>query len=39
MSFELRWWADRDWLSARTFGQLAAKAVPDGFNLRDRLVG
>jgi multimeric flavodoxin WrbA len=39
MLFELRWWADRDWLSARTFDQLAAKPVPEGFAVRERLVG
>jgi hypothetical protein len=39
MSFELRWWADRGWLSAKTFGQLAAKPLPDGFNVRERLAG
>ena len=39
MTFELRWWADRDWFSAKRFGQIAAKPVPDGFKATDRLVG
>jgi hypothetical protein len=39
MTFELRWWADRDWFSAKRFGHLAATPVPDGFNAKDRLVG
>ena len=38
MAFELGWWRARGWLWARTFKQLAAMPVPEGFDARRRLL-
>ncbi len=38
MEFEYRWWTDRGWFRARSFGQLASTPVPDGFDVRQRLM-
>jgi len=39
MDFELGWWRARGWLWARSFRQLAAMPVPEGFDPRARLLG
>lgn len=38
MAFELGWWRARGWLWARTFKQLAAMRLPEGFDTRRRLL-
>ena len=38
MAFELGWWRARGWLWARSFRQLAAMPIPDGFDARARLL-
>jgi len=37
-SFELRWWMARGWLTARSFRQLSRTPVPEGFDVRQRLL-
>lgn len=39
LTFELDWWRARGWLDTRSFGQLAARPVPNGFALPERLLG
>jgi multimeric flavodoxin WrbA len=38
ISFELGWWRSRGWLDARSFRDLAGRPIPEGFNLRQRLL-
>ncbi len=38
MAFELGWWRARGWLWARTFKQLMAMPMPEGFDARGRLL-
>ncbi len=38
MEFEYNWWADRNWFRARSFGQMASTPIPDGFDVRQRLL-
>lgn len=39
LSFELAWWRDRGWLRAKSLEQLADMPVPEGFHVRQRLMG
>lgn len=38
MGFELDWWRDRGWLTARSLKQLRTTPVPKGFNIAARLL-
>jgi hypothetical protein len=38
LSFELNWWKDRGWMNAKSFKDLANRPVPEGFDLRRRLL-
>jgi multimeric flavodoxin WrbA len=39
LAFELAWWRDRGWLKAKSLNQLANMPVPDGFQVKERLMG
>lgn len=39
LSFELAWWRDRGWLRAKSLEQLAGMPVPEGFHIKERLLG
>ena len=39
LSFELGWWRDRGWLRAKSLEQLANMPVPEGFQVKERLMG
>lgn len=39
LAFELAWWRERGWLRARSLHQLANMPIPDGFNVKKRLLG
>lgn len=39
LSFELSWWRERRWLRAKSFKQIAQIELPDGFDIKSRLLG
>ncbi len=38
MTFELRWWSNRNWLQIKSFGKLLSSPLPDNFNFKERLL-
>ena len=38
LPFELSWWRDRNWLSAKSLKQIVAQPVPDNFDIKQRLI-
>ncbi len=39
LSFELAWWRERGWLRVNSLEQLADMPVPEGFHVKERLLG
>lgn len=38
ITLELSWWRSRGWLSAKSFKELSARPIPDGFSVQQQLL-